>query len=284
MNPLAGQTVSTAVRTLNNGVQIPILGFGTYKLPPAETADAVAAAIEAGYRHIDTAQMYRNEAEVGQGIAASGLPRSEVFVTTKLNNGFHEPEAAMAAFNCSMDALKMDYVDLFLIHWPMPKIGLYPQTWRVLEKIYADGRARAIGVSNFQPHHLAAIADGDVVPAINQIELHPYLTQEGVRAYDAAHGIATEAWSPLGRGIVLDDPIIGAIAASHGVSPAQAIIRWHLQNGIITIPKSSHPDRIAQNADVFNFELTPTEMAQIDALNRNERTGTHPDEENRTDR
>jgi len=277
--------VVALVRELNNGVEIPMLGFGTYKLPPTETAAAVQCALETGYRHIDTAQMYRNEAQVGQGIAASGVPRSELFVTTKLNNGFHAYDDALAAFARSLTELQLDYVDLFLIHWPLPKINKYREAWAALEAIYASGRARAIGVSNFQPHHIEQlIASGSIVPAVNQIELHPYLTQTDLYSFDDEIGIATEAWSPLGRGRVLADPVITEIAERLGRTPAQVIIRWHLQRDIITIPKSSHPDRIRENYQVFDFELTPAQVAAISGLNRNLRTGTHPDEENRTDR
>jgi len=262
-----------------------MLGFGTYKLTPAETADAVAFALKTGYRHIDTAQMYRNEAEVGAGIRASGIPRSQVFVATKLNNAFHHYDDALAAFDRSLTALGMDYVDLFLIHWPLPALDNYVEAWQALEAIYASGRARAIGVSNFQPHHVdKLLAATSVVPAVNQIEIHPYFTQPELVAYDDSHQIITEAWSPLGRGRVLEDPVLAQIAAAHQVSAAQVVIRWHLQRGIVTIPKSAHSERIAQNFDVFGFELTDDEMAAITALDRNMRTGSHPDQENRTDR
>ena len=271
--------------TLNNGVAIPQLGFGTYKLAPAQTRDLVLRAFDAGYRHVDTAQMYRNEREVGQAVAASGLPREELFVTTKLNNAFHAHDDALAAFDRSLDELGLDVVDLFLIHWPLPAVGLYTQAWAALEEIYASGRARAIGVSNFQPDHLTRVLEGGtVVPAVNQVESHPYLQQAEVRAFDAAHGILTEAWSPLGRGAVLGDPVIAGVAARHGVTPAQAVLRWHVQRGDVVFPKSATPARIVENADIFGFTLDDGDMRAIDALDRDERQGSHPDTENRTDR
>ena len=270
---------------LNNGVLIPQLGFGTYKLPPETTRDLVLRAFDAGYRHVDTAQMYRNERGVGEAVAASGLPRAEVFVTTKLNNAFHAHDDALAAFDRSLAELGLDFVDLFLIHWPLPAIGLYTQAWAALEEIYASGRARAIGVSIFQPAHLdRVLATGPVVPAVNQIEVHPSLRQDEVRAYDREHGIVTEAWSPLGRGAVLGDPVIVAIASRHGVTPAQAVLRWHIQRGDVVFPKSATPSRIAENVDVFGFALDDGDMAAIDALHRDERRGSHPDTENRTGR
>ncbi|MCL1869002.1 MAG: aldo/keto reductase [Promicromonosporaceae bacterium] len=271
--------------TLNNGVAIPQLGFGTYKLAPAQTRDLVLRAFDAGYRHVDTAQMYRNEREVGQAVAASGLPREELFVTTKLNNAFHAHDDALAAFDRSLDELGLDVVDLFLIHWPLPAVGLYTQAWAALEEIYASGRARAIGVSNFQPDHLTRVLEsGTVVPAVNQVESHPYLQQAEVRAFDAVHGILTEAWSPLGRGAVLGDPVIAGVAARHGVTPAQAVLRWHVQRGDVVFPKSATPARIVENADIFGFTLDDGDMRAIDALDRDERQGSHPDTENRTDR
>jgi 2,5-diketo-D-gluconate reductase A len=271
--------------TLTNGVRDPQLGFGTYKLPPERTRDLVLTAFDAGYRHVDTAQMYRNEREVGQAVAASGLPREEVFVTTKLNNAFHAHDDALAAFDRSLDELGLEFVDLFLIHWPLPAIGLYPQAWAALEEIYAAGRARAIGVSNFQPAHLTRLLEtGTVTPAVNQVEVHPYLRQDEVRAFNTAHGIVTEAWSPLGRGTVLADPVIAQVAVRHGVTPAQAVLRWHVQRGDVVFPKSATPARIRENADVFGFVLDDAGMAAIDALDRGERTGSHPDRENRTDR
>jgi 2,5-diketo-D-gluconate reductase A len=271
--------------TLNNGVEIPQLGFGTYKVAPEHTCDLVLQAFQAGYRHVDTAQMYRNEREVGQAVAESGLPRAEVFITSKLNNAFHAHDDALAAFDRTLEELGSEYVDLFLIHWPLPALGRYTEAWGALEEILASGRARAIGVSNFQPGHLERVlAEGTVVPAVNQVELHPYLRQDEVRAFDAAHGIVTEAWSPLGRGAVLGDPVIREVAAHYGVTPAQAVLRWHIQRGDVVFPKSATPARIVENADVFGFALTDGDMALIDGLNRDERMGSDPDTENRTDR
>ena len=226
--------------TLNNGVEIPQLGFGVFQIKPADTAAAVATAFEAGYRHIDTAEMYGNEKEVGQAIAESGLDRDEVFVTSKLNNGFHAYDDALKAFDQTLADLRLDRIDLFLIHWPLPKVGDFVETWKALEKIYADGRARAIGVSNFQAHHLRRLhEETTVIPAVNQIEVHPYLTQDELRAFNAEHEIATEAWSPIAQGGVLDDPVIVEIARTHGRTPAQVVLRWHVQLGNIVFPKST---------------------------------------------
>jgi 2,5-diketo-D-gluconate reductase A len=270
---------------LNNGVAIPQLGLGTYKLPPADTRDLVLRAFEAGYRHVDTAQMYRNEREVGEAVAASGLPRDELFVTTKLNNAFHAHDDALAAFDRSLEALGLERVDLFLIHWPLPAHGRYTEAWAALEEIYASGRARAIGVSNFQPHHLRRVlAEGTVVPAVNQVEVHPYLAQDEVRAFDAEHGIVTEAWSPLGRGSVLGDPVIAEVSRRHGRTPAQVVLRWHLQRGDVVFPKSAAPERIVENAQLFDFELSADDMVAVSALDRGERTGSHPDAMNDTGR
>lgn len=271
--------------TLNNGVRIPQLGFGTYKLPPESTRDLVLTAFDAGYRHVDTAQMYRNEREVGEAVAASGLPRDELFVTSKLNNAYHAHDDALAAFDRTLDELRLDHVDLFLIHWPLPALGLYVEAWGALEEIYRSGRARAIGVSNFQPQHLRRVlSEGTVVPAVNQVELHPWFGNEEVRAFDAEHRIVTEAWSPLGRGRVLSDPTLERIAADVGRTPAQVVLRWHVQRGDVVFPKSATPARIAENARLFDFELSASDMAAITALDRGERTGSHPDQENRTDR
>ncbi|MET9346090.1 aldo/keto reductase [Streptomyces termitum] len=266
---------------LNNGVEIPQLGFGVFQVPDDETTAAVSAALEAGYRSIDTAAVYGNEAGVGRALAASGVPREELFVTTKLWNADQGYDAALRAFDASLDKLGLDHVDLYLIHWPTPAHDLYPETWRALEKLAADGRARAVGVSNFQPAHLRRLIDeGGPVPAVNQIELHPGLQQAELRAFHAEHGIATEAWSPLAQGAVLGDPEITAIAERTGKSPAQVVLRWHLQLGNVVIPKSVTPARIRQNLDVFDFELTDAEMASIAATDRGLRTGPHPDELN----
>lgn len=264
---------------LNNGVEIPQLGFGVFQIKPVDTVQAVSTALEIGYRHIDTAQMYGNEKQVGQAIAQSGLARSDVFVTTKLNNNKHDYDAALAAVDQSLADLGLDQVDLFLIHWPLAAATDYVQTWRAMEKIYADGKARSIGVSNFQPHHLRRLhAETELVPAVNQIELHPYLTQDELRGFDAEHGIATEAWSPIAQGGVLDDPVITAIADAHRRTAAQVVLRWHVQLGNIVFPKSVTPERIRENFEIFDFELSDAELGQISALNRDSRTGPDPDE------
>jgi diketogulonate reductase-like aldo/keto reductase len=264
---------------LNNGVAIPQLGFGVFKVPPAETAQIVKQALSAGYRHIDTAAMYGNEAGVGQAIAESGIPRDELFVTTKLNNDAHGTDEALRAFEDSRRKLGLDVVDLYLIHWPLPSQDRYVETWRALEKLRDDGVVRAIGVSNFHPAHLQRLLDETgTVPALNQIELHPYLTQEALRGFDAEHGIATEAWSPLARGgTLLRDHVVTSIAEKHGRTPAQVVLRWHLQLGNVVIPKSATPSRIEDNFAVFDFELADDDMAAISGLNRDERTGPDPD-------
>ena len=265
---------------LNNGNMIPQFGFGVFQVKPGDTAKAVATALEVGYRHIDTAEMYGNEKEVGEAIAGSGLDRSEVFVTSKLNNGFHRPDDARAAFAESLDALGFDYLDLFLIHWPLPTRygGDYVSTWRTLEEFYRDGRARSIGVSNFQPHHLRRLhQETEIRPAVNQIEVHPYLTQDEVRAFCAEHQIAVEAWSPIAQGKVLDDPEIVSIAGRVGKTPAQVVLRWHIERGDIVFPKSVAPARIKENIDIFDFELSGEDVEAISALDRNERTGPDPD-------
>jgi len=265
--------------TLNNGVHIPQFGFGVFQIKPADTTAAVLRALEAGYRHIDTAQMYRNEKEVGRAVRESGLARSEVFVTSKLNNASHARAAALAAFDRSLDALGFDYLDLFLIHWPLPTVGDFVDAWRALEQIHASGRARAVGVSNFQPHHLRTLFERtELVPAVNQIEVHPYLSQEPLRAFDAQHGIATEAWSPLAQGRVLGEPAVKAVADQTRRTPAQVVLRWHIQRGDIVFPKSVTPTRIEENFRIFDFELSDTQMAALSALNRDERTGPDPDE------
>ncbi|MFI0897562.1 aldo/keto reductase [Streptomyces sp. NPDC020983] len=263
---------------LNNGTSIPQLGFGVFQIPPDDTRQAVLTALESGYRHIDTAQMYGNEKEVGDAVRESGLARGDVFVTSKLNNGHHARDAALTAFDRSLDDLGLDYLDLFLIHWPLPGVGDFTETWHALEEIYASGRAKAVGVSNFQPHHLERLAQSSsTVPAVNQIEVHPYLAQDDVRRYNAAHGIATEAWSPIAQGKVLGDPVITAVAERLDRTPAQVTLRWHIQRGDIVFPKSVTPARVAENAQVFDFELTPDDMAAITALDRGERTGPDPD-------
>jgi 2,5-diketo-D-gluconate reductase A len=264
---------------LNNGVEIPQLGFGVYQVLPEETADVVSTALELGYRHIDTAQMYGNEKGVGEAVARSGIDRSEIFVTSKLNNGFHRRDDALRAFDRSLADLGLEQLDLFLIHWPLPGIDVdYVETWKALEEIYASGRARAIGVSNFTPHHLRRLfADTEITPAVNQIEIHPYLAQDDVRAFDAEHGIVTEAWSPIAQGKVLDDPVITAIAQRLGRTPAQVVLRWHIQRGDVVFPKSVTRERIAENLALFDFELGPDDMAAVTGLDRGERTGPDPD-------
>jgi 2,5-diketo-D-gluconate reductase A len=264
--------------TLNNGVQIPQLGFGVFQIEPAETKEATLRAFRAGYRHIDTAEMYGNERQVGEAFRESGLDRDEVFITSKLNNGYHAYDDALRAFDTSLQVMGLDYLDLFLVHWPLPKVGDYVETWRAMQEMYRSGRTKAIGVSNFQAHHLRRLHDEtDVVPAVNQIEVHPYLTQDELRAFDAEHGIATEAWSPIAQGLVLDDAVIVRIAKEHNRTPAQVTLRWHIQRGDIVFPKSVTPSRIIENFALFDFELSDVEMADISSLNRDHRTGPDPD-------
>ncbi len=266
--------------TLNNGQTIPQLGFGVFLVKPEETVAAVSSALAAGYRHIDTAEMYGNEREVGQAIARSGLDRAEVFVTSKLSNDAHQPDDARRAFDQTLKALGFDHIDLFLIHWPLPTRydGDYVSTWRTLEEFYRDGRARSVGVSNFQPRHLRRLhAETEVRPAANQIEVHPYLTQDEVRGFCAEHQIAVEAWSPLARGgDLLTEPAIESIARRTGKTPAQVVLRWHIQRGDIIFPKSVTPERIRENIAIFDFELSGADVEAISLLNRNERTGPDP--------
>jgi 2,5-diketo-D-gluconate reductase A len=267
-----------AVR-LNDGAEIPQFGFGVFQIPAEETVTAVRTALDAGYRHIDTAQMYGNEAEVGRAIAESGVPREEIFVTTKLNNDCHGYDAALGALDESLRKLGFDHVDLFLIHWPRPQEGRYVETWTALEKLKADGKARSIGVSNFTVEHLDRLAvRTGTVPAVNQIELHPQFPQAALRAYHAEHGIATEAWSPIGQGgDLLQDGRLRALADEHGRSPAQIVLRWHIQLGNIVFPKSVTPERIRENIDVFDFELSARDMAVVDGLDTGTRKGPDPD-------
>jgi len=282
--------------SLNNGVLIDQLGFGLYKVPAADAEGLVATALAAGYRHFDTSAMYGNETGVARGIssqlgagAGSGgsgelfppLGREDVFVTTKVWNDHHGYDATLRAFDDSMVNLGLDYVDMYLIHWPCPRRGLFPETYRALETLYREGRVRAIGVSNFQPPHLdRLLQSAEVVPAVNQIELHPWLQQEELRSKHAELGIRTEAWSPLGRGQVLADPVIQACAAEHHRTPAQVILRWHMQLGNIAIPKASSEARIRENLDIFNFELSERDLTAIKELDRGQRTGSHPDNVN----
>jgi 2,5-diketo-D-gluconate reductase A len=265
---------------LNNGKTIPQFGFGVFQIKPDDTVAATIEALEAGYRHIDTAEMYGNEREVGEAIAKFGIDRADVFVTSKLNNGAHLPDDARAAFESTLDALGFDYIDLFLIHWPLPTMydGDFVSTWKTLEEFYRDGRARSIGVSNFQQRHLGRLhAESDITPAINQIEAHPYLTQDELRAYCTEHQIAVEAWSPIAQGLVLDDPTITSIANRVDKTPAQVVLRWHIDRGDIVFPKSVTPARIKENIDIFDFELSGEDLQAISALNKDERTGPDPD-------
>jgi 2,5-diketo-D-gluconate reductase A len=270
---------SSPLVQFHDGHSIPQLGLGVYKIPDAAAADAVQVALESGYRHVDTAALYANEAGVGEGIRRAGLARADVFVTTKVWNDRHGYDSTLAAFDESLGKLGLDYVDLYLIHWPAPHQDRYVETWRALETIRADGRARSIGVSNFHPHHLERLlAETDVTPVVNQVELHPWLQQTDVRAYDAAHGILTEDWSPLARGRAIGNPTLDAIGARYGKSAAQVVIRWHLELGNIVIPKSVTPARIRENLDVFDFHLDESDRAAITALDSGERTGRDPDD------
>ncbi|GAA2710539.1 aldo/keto reductase [Actinoplanes palleronii] len=263
--------------TLNNGVEIPQLGYGVFQIPDAATEAAVTTALDAGYRSIDTAAVYGNETGVGRALAASDLARDDLFITTKLWIADLGRASARDALNASLDRLGLDRVDLYLIHWPAPATDAYLEAWQGLEDLLAEGLTRAIGVSNFLPEHLdRVIALGGTVPAVNQIELHPALQNRESVAANAKHGIATEAWSPLAQGAVLEDAAVVAAASAHGVSPAQVVLRWHLQQGRIVIPKSVTPARIAANLDVFGFDLSGEELVAIDGLERDGRTGPHP--------
>ena len=267
---------------LINGTSIPQLGFGVFQVPPPETADTVLKAFEVGYRHIDTAQMYENEAGVGQAIRDAGIPREELYITSKLNNGFHRPEDAERSLAETLERLGLEQIDLFLIHWPLPTLydGDYVSTWQTLASFVEDGRAASVGVSNFQPDHLDRIVDETgVVPVVNQVEVHPLFANEAVRAANARHGVKTEAWSPIAQGAVNDDATIGAVAERLGRSPAQVTLRWHVQRGDIVFPKSVNVDRMRQNFEIFDFELSADDMAALDGLDRGEdgRTGPHPD-------
>jgi len=264
---------------LNTGAEIPQLGFGVFQVPPEDTAETVRIALDAGYRSIDTAAAYGNEEGVGQAIADSGLDRDELFITTKLWNNDQGRQSALRACDASLERLGLDYVDLYLVHWPAPSQDLYVDTWRAFEEIHADGRARAIGVSNFQIAHLERLFDEtEVVPALNQIELHPRLQQPELRDFHQEHGILTEAWSPLAQGELLDDRIVAEIAEAHGRTPAQVILRWHVETGNVVIPKSVTPERIRENIEVFDFELSSEETDRIAGLGSGDgRVGPHPE-------
>jgi 2,5-diketo-D-gluconate reductase A len=265
--------------SLNSGQQMPQLGFGVFKVPPPETHKVVTAALEAGYRSIDTAAMYGNEAGVGAALADSGLPREQLFVTTKLNNDAHAAGRVREAFEDSLGKLGLDYLDLYLIHWPLPAQDRYVHAWQEFVALRDEGLVRSIGVSNFKPAHLERIAgETGVTPAVNQVELHPYLTQDALREYDASQGIATEAWSPIARGgELLRDQVITALAEKYGKTPAQLVLRWHLELGNVVIPKSATPSRIVENFDVFDFELDAEDVDAITGLDRSARTGPDPD-------
>jgi 2,5-diketo-D-gluconate reductase A len=267
---------------LNDGHTIPQLGFGVFQIAPKDTVNAVSQALEVGYRHIDTAQMYGNEKEVGEAVRASGLAREDVYVTSKLSNRYHRPDDARRSFDTTLADLGFEYVDLFLIHWPLPMLygGDFVSTWRTLEEFHRDGRARSIGVSNFQINHLERLAaETDTVPAVNQIEVHPYFGNDPVRRYGREHGIVTEVWSPIGRGQLLGDVTFSEIASRIGKTPAQVILRWHIQRGDVVFPKTATPSRMRENFDLFGFELDAADMERIDALSRGEegRIGAHPD-------
>ena len=264
---------------LNNGVEIPQLGFGVFKVPADETKQAVSTALEAGYRHIDTARLYGNEAAVGEAVRESGLMRDEVFVTSKVWNKDQGFDSTLRGFDASMGQLGFDVLDLYLIHWPLPAKDLYVDTWRAMEQLYKDGRIRAIGVSNFHPDHLRRLLDkSDVVPVINQVELHPYLQQSEVRKANEELGVLTEAWAPIARGgELLEDPVITGLADKHARTPAQVVLRWHIELGNVVIPKSVTPSRVQENIDIFGFSLDEEDMAAVAQLDRGQRTGPDPD-------
>ncbi|SES19773.1 aldo/keto reductase [Actinokineospora terrae] len=267
--------------TLNDGTTIPQLGFGVWQVPDDVVGAAVSTALEAGYRSIDTAAAYRNEVGTGKAIAASGLPRDEVYVTTKLWNTDHGYDSTLRAFDASLERLGLDQVDLYLIHWPTPSRDAYVDTWRAFEKIRADGRARSIGVSNFHiPHLRRLFQETDVVPVLNQVELHPNLPQAELRAFHAEHGIATEAWSPLASGALLSDAAVAGLADKHGKSAAQVLLRWHVQLGNVVIPKSVTPERIRANIEVFDFELDGDDLAVLAGLDTGQRVGPNPEQFN----
>jgi 2,5-diketo-D-gluconate reductase A len=269
-------TVTNVV--LNDGNTIPQLGFGVFKVDPDETTRVVADALEVGYRHIDTAKAYDNEEGVGAALAGSGLARDELYITTKLWNSDQGRQSALDAIDRSLAKLQLEYVDLYLIHWPSPHRGLFVDSWLALEEIRESGRAKSIGVSNFKPHHLQPVLDvATIVPAVNQVEFHPYFQQREVAAFNAQHGIVTESWGPLGQGNLVDEAAVSAIAETHGKTVAQVILRWHLQLGHVVIPKSTRRERMAENFDIFDFELNDAEQATITMLERGGRLGSDPD-------
>ncbi|MCU1569486.1 MAG: oxidoreductase [Naasia sp.] len=276
---VTGTTMSPTL-PLNDGRAIPQVGLGVYKIAEEDIGGVIAEALRIGYRHIDTAALYHNERGVGRAVAEAALPREELFVTTKLWNDEHGFDRALRAFDESLGKLGLDYVDLYLIHWPVPSKDLYVETWRALERIRDEGRARSIGVSNFTEAHLARLlTETETAPAVNQVELHPWLPQDTVREYDQAHGILTEAWSPLARGRFLGNEVLERIAAKHGRSVAQVVLRWHLDHGNVVIPKSVTPARLRENFDLFDFSLDLDDLSEIASLDSGERTGRHPDED-----
>ncbi|MHA7282784.1 aldo/keto reductase [Arthrobacter sp. TMS2-4] len=263
---------------LTDGHSIDVIGYGVYKVPPEVTEDLCSTALDAGYRLLDTAALYGNEAGVGAAARSYDGGREDLFITSKVWNDDHGYDATLRAFDDGLQRLGLDYLDLYLIHWPCPSRDLYVESWRALERLRADGRVRSIGVSNFQQDHLERLlAETGVVPVLNQIELHPYLQQHALRTFHEQHGIVTQAWSPLGRGNVLTDPVIARVAADLGRTPAQVILRWHLHHGILTIPKASSRERISSNLDIFGFRLDAGQVAALDALERDQRFGSHPD-------
>ncbi|MGJ6965829.1 aldo/keto reductase [Streptosporangium sp. G11] len=264
---------------LVNGADIPQVGLGTWPMSDEEAEVAVAGAVEMGYRLVDTAYAYGNETGVGRGLRASGVPREELFVTTKLNGEWHGYDAAQEAYQASLDRLGLDYADLYLIHWPLPRKDRYVEAWKGLVKLLRDGRVRAIGVSNFKPAHIDRLLDETgVVPDVNQIQLNPFFTRDEPRAYDAVHGIATQSWSPIGQGgDLLGHPVVTAVAERHGRTPAQIVLRWHIELGLITVPKSASPERMRANADIFGFTLAPEEVAELSSLDQGEAAATDSD-------
>lgn len=271
--------------TLNNGLKMPQLGFGVWQVPDDEAASAVGKALETGYRSIDTAMIYKNERGVGQALKNSSVPREELFITTKVWNGDQGYESTLRAYDESLERLGLEYVDLYLIHWPTPKFDQYVETYKAMEKLYKDGQVKSIGVCNFEIEHLERLlTECEVKPVLNQVECHPYLVQQDLKDFCAKHDILIEAWSPLDQGgEVLKDDAVQKIADAHGKTPAQVVLRWHLQNGTVVIPKSVTPSRIEENFHVFNFELTAEEMSEITQLNRDRRNGSHPNEMNKRD-